>query len=89
MPDTTVETTVTPVFHTVVKVRIGLKKFRCETITFFLQKFKQITSIQSVLNWYKTSGYTVYLLVNFILKITLHLQLFYRQLEDQQVAPLK
>ena len=36
---------------------------------------------------YKASGYTVYLLVNTILRITLHLQMLYRQLEDQQVAP--
>ena len=33
---------------------------------------------------YKASGYIVYLLVNTILLITLHLQ---RRLEDQQVAP--
>ena len=36
---------------------------------------------------YKASGDTVYLLVNTILKITLHLHMLYKQLEDQQVAP--
>ena len=42
---------------------------------------------ENVIKEYRTSGYTVYLLVNTILTITLHLQILYRQLEDQQVAP--
>ena len=36
---------------------------------------------------YKASGNTVYLLVNTILRNTLHLQMLYRQLLDQQAAP--
>ena len=44
--------------------------------------------IQNVIKEDKASGYTVYLLVNTILKITLHLQMLNSQLDDQQVAPL-
>ena len=40
-----------------------------------------------VIKEHKASWYTVYLLVNTILMIKLHLQMLYRQLEDQQVAP--
>ena len=45
-----------------------------------------------VIKEYKASRYTIYLLVNYllvntILRITLNLQMLYRQLEDQQVAP--
>ena len=35
------------------------------------------TQATNVINWYKASGYTVYLLVNSKLKITLHIQMFY------------
>ena len=35
---------------------------------------------------YKASGYAVYLLVNNILSVTLHLLMLYWQLEDQQVT---
>ena len=45
-------------------------------------------NIADVIKEYEASRYTVYLLVNTILRITLHLQMFYKQLEDQQVAPL-
>ena len=41
----------------------------------------------SVIKEYKASGYTVYLLVNTILRNTLHLKMLYRQLFDQQAAP--
>ena len=41
-----------------------------------------------VIKEYKASGYNVYLLVNTKLRITLHLQMLHRQLEDQQMAPL-
>ena len=46
---------------------------------------------QSVIKGYKASGCTVYLqvnylLVNTILRITLHLQMLYRQLLGQQAA---
>ena len=46
-----------------------------------------ILRTKSVRNQCKASGYTVYLLVNLILKIMVHLQMLYSQLEDQQVAP--
>ena len=39
----------------------------------------------TVINKYKASGYTVYLQVNSILRIMLHLQMLYSQLEDQQL----
>ena len=49
---------------------------------------KHFLVVDSVIIKYKASGYTVYLTVNSILKIRLHLQMLYSQLKDQQVAPL-
>ena len=42
---------------------------------------------ENVIKEYRTSGYTVYLLVNTILGNTLHLHMLHRQLLDQQAAP--
>ena len=49
--------------------------------------FELVNAAVAVIKEYKSSWYTFYLLVNTILRTTLHLQMLYRQLEDQQVAP--
>ena len=46
-----------------------------------------ILSIFQCYNCYRASGCTAYLLINSILKIMVHLQMLYSQIEDQQVAP--
>ena len=50
---------------------------------------KQVTSIKLLLlhSCTRPQGLLVYLLVNSILKIMVHLQVLYSELEDQQVAP--
>ena len=50
-------------------------------------KYLNFAFCHYVINKYKASGYTVYLLANSILKIMLHLQMLYSPLEYQQVAP--
>ena len=46
------------------------------------------TVIQLIVGLFKSiKGYTVYFLVNTILRITLYLQMLYRQLVDRQTAP--
>ena len=52
-------------------------------------QLKQVTSMKLLLLHSSTrpQGLLVYLLVNSILKIMVHLQVLYSELEDQQVAP--